>query len=129
MDQVRRSDLFAPLGIYLLWTIGTYLLEGRINLLQEPTPAGRTIYILVTNIIIGTVIALWILGSRVRSGALNEKQIGAQPAKRTVAVSLVAVMLGFGFFLLQKPVSLIPLVVWNVFSQVLPVTIAEVVVC
>ncbi|OPY21630.1 MAG: hypothetical protein A4E24_00446 [Methanomethylovorans sp. PtaU1.Bin093] len=129
MDQVRRSDLFAPLGIYLLWTIGTYLLEGRINLLQEPTPAGRTIYILVTNIIIGTVIALWILGSRVRSGALNEKQIGAQPAKRTVAVSLVAVMLGFGFFLLQKPVSLNPLVVWNVFSQVLPVTIAEVVVC
>ncbi|WP_292351299.1 hypothetical protein [Methanomethylovorans sp. PtaU1.Bin093] len=126
---MRRSDLFAPLGIYLLWTIGTYLLEGRINLLQEPTPAGRTIYILVTNIIIGTVIALWILGSRVRSGALNEKQIGAQPAKRTVAVSLVAVMLGFGFFLLQKPVSLNPLVVWNVFSQVLPVTIAEVVVC
>ncbi len=129
MDQVRRSDLFAPLSIYLLWTIGTYLLEGRINLLQEPTPAGRTIYILVTNIIIGTVIALWILGSRIRSGALNEKQIGAQPAKRTIAVSLVAVMLGFGFFLLQKPVSLNPLVVWNVFSQVLPVTIAEVVVC
>lgn len=126
---MQRSDLFAPLGIYLLWTIGTYLLEGRINLLQEPTPAGRTIYILIVNVIIGTGIALWVLRSLILSKALPGKQLGFQPVKRTVVVSLVAAMLGFGFFLLQKPVSLNPLVVWNVFSQVLPVTIAEVVVC
>lgn len=109
--------------------IGTYLLEGRIDLLQEPTPFGRTAYVLIANVVIGTGIALWVLRKLILSKALNEKQIGFQSIKRTVIVSLIASLLGLGFFLMQKPVSLNPLVVWNVFSQVLPVTIAEVVVC
>lgn len=109
--------------------IGTYLLEGRIDLLQEPTPFGRTVYVLIVNVAIGTGIALWVLRNLILSKALNEKQIGFQSIKRTVIVSLIASLLGLGFFLMQKPVSLNPLVVWNVFSQVLPVTIAEVVVC
>jgi len=128
-DKVKQSNLFAPLGLYLLWTIGTYLLEGRINLLQEPTPSGRAIYILTVNVIIGIIMAFWVLRLLMDSGVTNKTQLGFQSLKRTIAISFVAVILGFVLFLLQKPASLNPIAVWNVFSQVLPVTIAEIVVC
>lgn len=38
-------------------------------------------------------------------------------------------MLGFGLFVFQRPISLNPIVIANVFAQTLPVSIAEAAVC
>lgn len=40
------------LAVYLVWTLATFMLEGRINLLQQPTIAGRYAYVLIANVLI-----------------------------------------------------------------------------
>jgi hypothetical protein len=116
-------------GVYLIWTAVTYLLEGRISLVHNPTPAGRAIYVLLANVVIGTGVATWALGLFVGSHIAPAKQLGFRSLKRTVFAGLIALAAGGGLFLLQGPPSLNPLVLFNGFAQVLPVSIAEVVVC
>ena len=45
------------LAIYLVWVVATYLLEGRIHLLQRVDPIGRVTYVVIANIIIGTILS------------------------------------------------------------------------
>jgi hypothetical protein len=121
--------ILLALGVYLLWMVATYLLEGRINLLQNPTPTGRTVYVLIANVVIGFGVAMWALQTFVVSNITSTKQLGFRSLKRTVIAVLIAFAAGGGLFLLQNPPSLNPLVLFNGFAQVLPVSIAEVVVC
>lgn len=57
----RKKLIAIPIAVYLVWILATYLLEGRISLLQKPDPLGRLIYAIVANIAIGTVAAIWLL--------------------------------------------------------------------
>jgi CAAX prenyl protease-like protein len=118
------------IAIYLVWILATYLLEGRIQLLQRPNPSGRLIYTVVANIIIGTAISIWILKLPVFQRFVTAKQVGFQPSvRRLIVVAVIAGLIGFTLFTIQKPVSLNPIVILNVFSQTLPTSIAELVVC
>jgi hypothetical protein len=134
--EQRTKTLSSPtqavllaLGVYLLWTAVTYLLEGRISLMHDPTPIGRAIYVLLANVMVGLGVAFWTLGLFVKSNIAPAKQLGFRSLKRTVIAGLIAFAVGGGLFLLQGPSSLNPLVLFNGFAQVLPVSIAEVVVC
>jgi hypothetical protein len=69
------------------------------------------------------------LGLFVSSNIAPAQQLGFRSLKRTVIAGLIALAVGGGLFLLQGPPSLNPLVLFNGFAQVLPVSIAEVVVC
>ena len=116
--------------IYLIWILATYLLEGRINLLQTPNPFARLIYAVIANMIIGTVIAIWLLKPPILQRFVSPKQLGFQSsAKRVIIAVVVAGLVGFALFIIQKPASLNPIVILNVFSQTLPGSIAEVIVC
>ncbi|HEX7207600.1 MAG TPA: CPBP family intramembrane glutamic endopeptidase [Nitrososphaeraceae archaeon] len=116
--------------VYLVWTFATYFFEGRINLLHRDDPLGRFEYSVIVNMIIGTVIAiLAIKPSIIASGQLSLSQIGFRSVKNTVVLVTVAGTIGFLLFVIQGPVSLNPIVISNVFSQTLPTSIAEVVVC
>jgi hypothetical protein len=117
------------LSVYLLWTIATFLLEGRINLLQQPTIGGRYEYVLVANVLIGTVGAIWMLRWLLNARFVALGQIGFPSLPRTLVAAVIGTGLGFGFLLQSQPASLAPLVLLNGFAQVLPVSIAEVVVC
>ena len=121
--------ILLALGVYLLWTGATYLLEGRIELFRDPTPAGRAIYVLAANVVFGTGLAVWALRTFLTSKIATAKQLGFRSMKRTVIAVLVAFAVGGGLFLAQGPPSTDPLVLLNGFAQVLPVSIAEVVVC
>jgi hypothetical protein len=55
--------------------------------------------------------------------------LGFRSLGRTLIASLIALVVGGGLFVLQGPPSLNPLVIFNGFAQVLPVSIAELVVC
>ena len=64
------------LATFLVWTLAMYLLEGRINLLQEPTIAGRFVYVLVANVLIGTLGAIWVLRSLIDFQFVTVEQAG-----------------------------------------------------
>jgi hypothetical protein len=125
----KKKLVVIPIAIYLIWVLATYLLEGRINLLQKPDPLGRLTYAVVANIAIGTVIAIWLLKPSISSGFLTIRQLGFQSIKRILIVVTIAGITGFVLFVVQHPVTLDPVVVLNIFAQTLPVSIAEVVVC
>jgi len=122
--------IIIAITVYLVWTFATYLFEGRINLLHRNDPLGRFEYSVIVNMIIGTVVAiLSITPSIVTSGQLSLNQMGFRSLKDTVLLVVIAGTIGFLLFVIQGPVSLNPIVMLNVFSQTLPTSIAEVVVC
>ena len=124
-----KKLIVIPIAIYLVWILATYLLEGRINLLQKPDTLGRFTYIVIANIAIGTVIAIWLLKPSISSGFLTIRQLGFQPPKRIIIAVIIAGIIGFLLFIAQRPVSVDPIVIVNIFFQTLPTSIAEVVIC
>jgi hypothetical protein len=107
------------------------MLEGRIELLHRNDPLGRIMYTIIANMAIGTVIAF--LPIKFAMSFTKEfvtlKQIGFRSIKYTVALIVIAGGIGFVLFLIQQPASLNPIIIINVFSQTLPGSIAEVMVC
>jgi len=127
----RVKPILISLYIYAVWSIMTYLLEGRIHLLQRIDVLGRFEYVVITNMVIGTVLAIWLLRyHHISSGFISIKQLGFQSVNRRFWVVIgIASVIGFAFFIIQGPVSLNPIVISNVFAQTLPTSIAELVVC
>ncbi len=124
------SKTLLAVGLYAGWTVVTWLLEGRIQTLLRPeATVDRVVYTGVANVLVGTVLALWLIRAFVSSGFVTGRELGFQSRSRTLGTAGVAGVLGLGAYLLQRPPSTDPVVVVNAFAQVLPVSIAEVVVC
>lgn len=124
MSRAQRTALIAVV-VYLAWVAATYLFEGRVNMMMRPTPLGRATYVLIANVAIGIGLA----GSALDAGTMTLKQLGFRSIRRTVIAIVIAGLAGFALFLFQNRPSRDPIVVLNVFAQVLTVSIAEVVVC
>jgi hypothetical protein len=124
-----KAAVLWSMALYLIWTFVTYLLEGRINLLQQPTVVGRFSYVLIANVLIGTIGAFWVLQFRLSSEVARLSQLGFQSIQRTLLSILAAVLIGVAYLLVIRPATLTPLIVLNGFAQVLTVSIAEVIVC
>lgn len=118
-----------PVAVYLVWTLATYLLEGRINLLQQPTIAGRYTYVLTANILIGTIGAIWVIRSLLSSQSVSLTQMGFKPLGRTVLTIVIVVVIGVVYLFLVRPATWSLLVIINGYAQVLTVSIAEIIVC
>lgn len=118
------------LAAYVVWVAATYLLEGRIGLFLTVDPIGRITYVAVANIVIGTVASAFVIRHLVKSQFIDPRLIGLNKSgKRTAVIVVVAFVGGLGLFMLQNPRTVEPIVVLNAFMQVLPVSIAEVMVC
>ena len=117
------------LFLYLAWSLATYWFEGRVHLLQQPTPLGRAIYIIIANILIGAFAMAWIMRSALVAHVVHREQLGFRSWRRTLAAVVLALVGGIILFVLLGPPSLEPLIVWNVFAQTLPTSIAEILVC
>jgi hypothetical protein len=126
-SNVRKIVLLSVL-IYIVWVFATYMLEGRINLFHGDDTLGRILYV-VANIIIGIVLSAVVLRLSIRSEVYSLEKIGLRPLLRTIIFVIISGVVSFGIFVVQKPVTLRPVVVLNVFAQVLPISITEVVVC
>lgn len=133
--DTRKSTTYLKLiaialAAYVAWVAATYLLEGRINLFLTVDPVGRITYITIANIAIGTVVSTLVIRHLVKSQFINPKLIGANKSGRRTAIVIAAAFVGgLGLFMLQNPRTIEPIVVFNTFMQVLPVSIAEVMVC
>jgi hypothetical protein len=118
------------LSIYIIWVAATYILEGRIHLFQEVDPIGRMTYVIIANIAIGIVLSAIAIRYLLKAQVLKPEQLGLSKSRlRTVAIIASAAAGGLALFMLQNPRTLEPIVVFNAFMQVLPVSVAEVMVC
>lgn len=123
------SFTIIPILIYLIWTLVTYLLEGRVDLLHKNDPVGRLEYTIIANIVIGIGLSMIFVKYALSAGLFSAKQIGLRSITNTVILTAVTSIVGFFLFYVQGPSTLNPTAITNVFLQTLPVSIAEVIVC
>jgi hypothetical protein len=118
------------LALFGLWTLATWLLEGRTGTLLRPEAvADRIVYAVVANLLIGVVVAVAILRVLVRRNAVTRAATGFGRAAPAPVPLAVAAALGIAFYAVQGAPSLDLAVLTNAFAQVLVVSTAEVIVC
>jgi hypothetical protein len=128
----RKAGLgiLAAVALYAVWTLATWLLEGRIETLLRPDAAGdRVIYAIVANLLIGVIAALIVLRQLIREGILAKPDAGFGRAIPSPIALAIAAGLGFALYGLQGAPSWHPVVLANAFAQVLVVSAAEIIVC
>jgi hypothetical protein len=111
------------------WTLATYLLEGRIGVMQQPASLARWTYTLLANVLIGTVGVLWVVRPLLAQGSLAPDQLGFRSGRRTATALAATALVTGGLLFLTRPATASPLFVLNAFAHVLQVSIAEVLVC
>lgn len=131
---VRRlspvGKTLVAVGTYAAWTALTWVLEGRIRTLLRPDATiDRLVYTGLANVVVGTVLALWVARAFVASGFTSRAELGFRLSPHSLAAVFLAAALGVAQYVAQQPASTDPVVALNVFAQVLPVSIAELVVC
>ena len=128
--QSPGSRIALAVGVYLCWTVATWALEGRLLTLQRPGAAvDRLAYTAVANVLIGTLVALWVVRVFAASGAVSRARLGLRSLRHTLLASVGGAAAGFALYLVQGPPTTDPVVLANAFAQMLPVSIAEIVVC
>ena len=116
--------------MYGTWTAITWLLEGRIQTLLRPeATADRIVYTGIANLFVGTVLSLLLVREYVASDFTSRERLGFRSPSRTLVAVVLAGVFGLALYVVQQPPSTDPVVVLNAFAQVLPVSIAEIVVC
>jgi hypothetical protein len=130
LNSIAKLVLLS-ISVYIIWTFSTYILEGRVNLLQRIDPIGRIEYAVVVNILIGTILAFVMLRTSLRVRFVTSEQLGFQSLRRILTLVVIAIVIGFVLFLISNPApgSMNATVIANILAQTLPTSIAEVVVC
>lgn len=119
------------LGVFLVWTLATYLLEGRLLTFDRPEAVlNRFIYTVVANVVIGTAGSIILIKFGLLHTVVSDPSLfGIIGAKRLVLGIALGVALGLVFFFAQSFSSRHPILILNAYSQVLVVSMAEVIVC
>jgi hypothetical protein len=117
-------------GLYLVWVLATYLLEGRIHTLLRPEAMGaRLTYALVANILIGIGGSALVIRLVSRADTVSAEQAGFRGLAHAVVAVAIGAVLGFALYALQGAPTWNLIVLINAYSQVLVGSIAEIMVC
>jgi len=118
-------------GLFGIWMLATYLLEGRIRTFLRPeAAAARLVYAVVANVGIGTIGAALVIRAALRGAATAAPAAyGLADPRRLLTMVILGMLLGGLVLAVQRLPSRHPVVLLNAFAQVLVVSIAEVVVC
>jgi hypothetical protein len=120
----------AAAATWLAWTALTWALEGRVLTLLRPEATGaRVAYVAIANLGVGLAVAACVIALLARRGAIDLRLSGFTSARRLVLGLVAGASLGLTALLAQRPPTRDPVVLLNVFAQVLPTSAAEVVVC
>jgi hypothetical protein len=127
---MSRFVVLSALGLWALWTLATWLLEGRIQTFSRPEAvADRLIYTLLANILVGIVGAMSLLRLGLGSTALEWQTVGFDSWRRTAIWVPFGTAAGVALFVLQGAPSTDVVVIVNAYAQVFAVSVAEVLVC
>jgi hypothetical protein len=128
--MTRTKAVAAAAGLFALWMLATYLLEGRVGTFLRPHATSRFVYTVIANVLIGTVGAAFVIRAILRRGeAPIVTAHGIARPRRILALVPVAALLGGLFLAGQDLPTSDPVILANASAQVLVVSIAEVVVC
>lgn len=116
--RARARKVFV-VAIWVLWVAATWALEKRVGLFMRYDPAGRTLYALVANVAIGTLLA----------GFAARRWAPTPWRTRPFVLALTAVLGGLVVAKAAPPAAREVVVLVNAFAQILPTSIAEVVTC
>lgn len=125
-----RFDVAAAAGLFALWMLVTYLLEGRADTFRRADQVSRFVYTVLANVCIGTIGAAMMIRALAARGTVARTASHGIARPRRIALLVSAAAVASGAFLMtqQLPTSN-PVVLTNAFAQVLVVSIAEVIVC
>jgi len=124
------SAVIAALGLYLAWTIATWMLEGRVDTLRRPNAVlDRLVYAVIANILIGIVGATWLVRVAAVAGVTSTAQTGFTSVRRSLLSVAAGLVFGLGALRLADVPADDPVVLLNAFAQVLVVSAAEILVC
>lgn len=128
--RTRTRAIATVLGFWAIWTLATWWFEGRIGTFTRPEAVfDRLIYTGVVNVVIGTIGGALTLRYLLGNGIPARHDAGSNGRVWNVLWVLVAFALGLAAYFGQGAPSSDAIVILNAFSQVLVVSIAEVVVC
>lgn len=125
-----RGAVALVAALYGGWVLATFVLEGHRRLFLHPDAlVDRLAYALVANVLIGTAVGMVVVSVLIRRHRISAGAVGFNTPSQTLRVLGIAALVGVFLFSIPRRVSQDPVVVLNVFAQVLPVTVAEVLVC
>ena len=97
-----RIALSLAVGLYLVWVLATYLLEGRIHTFLRPEALGaRLFYALVANILIGIGGSALVIRFMSSASAVSTQQAEFRGLGHAVIAVVIRVVIGFAFYALQ----------------------------
>lgn len=113
----------AALFPFAVWTLATWILEGRIDTLLRPEAViDRAIYAIVANLLVGIAVAMVVLRMLIRKRRLDRQVAGFGRFTPSVVRLAMAFGLGLALYVLLGAPSLEPVVLVNAFCQVLVVS-------
>src|SRR5690349_21651454 len=119
VQLINSYPLVCALALYILWVAATYLLAGRPRTLLRPQAIGRRItYIVVANVIVGIVMAGWLLHELSVNNIIVLSQAGFQDVGHAVIAVMVGVMLGLVYFGTRPVASRNPIILLNGYALV-----------
>jgi len=121
--------LLIPLLLYIVWMLETYLLEGSVGLFMHFQPLLFLVYTVFANSIVGTIIPVMCLRSAFLSGAVNMFQVGFRSLRRTVLASGLTALSGYLCLVTFTPFGTHRIALFNAFAFIIPVAVAEVMIC
>ena len=117
-------------GVYAAWTAATWLLEGLPQTLLRPPASGlRMLYAVAANVVVGLGGSAFVIATLARRHGIAAATAGFRSLRYTVLSVAAGAALGGAAYAAQSPPSRPVAVLINGFSQVLPVSAAEVAVC
>jgi hypothetical protein len=72
--MTNAQAVASAIGLFGVWTLATYLLEGRPGTFLQPDATSRFVYTLTANVLIGTVGALLVMRALLQRGAINARR-------------------------------------------------------
>jgi hypothetical protein len=128
--MTKATALLLGLGLYVLWTIATFFLEGRMGPMPRPdAERDRIIYLIVANVLIGIVGSVAAVRLFATTDFINVEQAGFHRLRHALLAGVVGFGLGLLTYAIQGPTTLNSNVMLNGFMQVLVLSIAQVLVC
>jgi membrane protease YdiL (CAAX protease family) len=118
------------IATYVAWVGATYLLEGLPRTLLRPeAEALRALYAVLANLLVGVGGSGLVLARMPRQQTTPPAWAGINPPRRAIAMACVGLAAGATVYGLQSPPPRALTTLVNGFTQVLPVSAAEVLVC
>ncbi len=121
--------LLIPLLVFIVWAVETFLLEGSILVFTRYQPELFFVYMVVANILIGTIGPVLCLNPAFLSGAVNMYQVGFRSLKRTLVTVAMTACAGYLVLAAVTPYGMDRILLVSTALVMLPVAIASVMIC